>query len=407
MDRQARRRHLGGPRPGRIARVTLTLVVGGAASCGTDPGEGLGEGAPEIAAAFATENATGTMVIRRLSDSREWVHNPARADSTFVPASTFKILNAVIALEEGVASGPDHSFPWDGVEREFQIWNRDHTLATAMSASAVPVYQEVARAIGEERMTRGLAEAGYGNGSIGGGIDRFWLTGGLRTSARDQVDFLSRLASGTLPFSRQTLEQVAGMLVVEQEEGWTLRGKTGWAFEVDLGWWVGWAEHGGETFAFALNMAMPDAASDPPKRVRIGREALIAVGALPAPEAGRALEEEGEIREADPFEARAVLEGDVGLQETVWAEDLVVTTTQGEVLNREQVLAAFRAGARPYREFERVTEQWTVTPCGWRAGRSGRARSECQGHLPALNEPTGRRVHCAFPLRCPRFPRPS
>lgn len=356
-------------------------------SCGGDPGEGLGEAAPEIAAAFAAENATGTMVIRRLSDGREWVHNPVRADSTFVPASTFKILNAAIALEEAVASGPDHTFPWDGEEREFQVWNQDHTLATAMTASAVPVYQEVARAVGEERMTRWLDEVGYGNGSTGGGIDRFWLTGELRTSARDQVAFLSRMILGDVPFSEGTLDQVAGMLVVDEGPGWTLRGKTGWAFEVELGWWVGWAEHEGETFAFALNMAMPDAASGPPKRVRVGRESLIAVGALPAPEAGRAPEEEGDIREADQLEARAVLEGDVAVQETVWAEEFVVTNTQGEVLTREQVLAAFRAGARPYTEFERVTEQVQmlgpvavslgrerVVPTGSPAGHPGHER---------------------------------
>jgi len=341
----------------RCLGASMVLALIGTTGCGPGPEEGAEPEAAELSAAFHAEDATGTMVIRRLSDGREWVHNPARADSAFVPASTFKILNAAIALEEGVASGPDHPFPWDGVERDFQVWNQDHTLATAMTASAVPVYQEIARAVGEERMTRRLAEAGYGNGSTGGGIDRFWLTGELRTSARDQVAFLTRMIIGDLPFSERTLEQVAGMLMADQGDGWVLRGKTGWAFEVELGWWVGWAEREGETFAFALNMAMPDAASDPPKRVRVGRDALVAVGAIPAPSTAGAPRAQDEIRDADQLEARAVLEGDVELQEQVWGEEFVVTNTEGEVLTRAQVLSAFRAGARPYAELERVTER--------------------------------------------------
>lgn len=230
---------------------------------------------------FAAESAVGTMVIRRLSDGREWVHNPARADSAFLPASTFKIANAAIALETGVASGPEEAFPWDGVEREIEAWNQDHTLRTAMAASAVPVYQVVARRIGEERMSEWLRRIDYGNADIGGGIDRFWLIGDLRTTAWQQVDFLTRFATGETPFSAGTEASVADMLVNGSGEDWVLYGKTGWAFEVELGWWVGWTEYRGETYLFALNLDMPAGATDAPKRVSIGRAALVAVGALP------------------------------------------------------------------------------------------------------------------------------
>jgi beta-lactamase class D len=236
-----------------------------------------------LATAFAAEGARGTMVIRRLSDGREWVHDAARADSGFLPASTFKIVNAAIALETGLVAGPDEHFPWDGVRRTFDGWNRDHTFASAMQASAVPVYQEVARRIGEERMGGWLSRIGYGNADVGGGIDQFWLRGDLRVSAREQVDFLTRFVRGEAGFSPRTVAAVAGMVLTDSGAGWALHAKTGWAFEVELGWWAGWTVNEGETYVFALNMAMPDERMDPPRRIRMGRAALEAVGALPAP----------------------------------------------------------------------------------------------------------------------------
>lgn len=181
--------------------------------------------------------------------------------------------------------GPDEAFAWDGVEREIDEWNQDHTLRTATAASAVPVYQVVARRIGEERMSEWLRRIDYGNADIGGGIDRFWLTGDLRMTAGQQVDFLTRFATGETPFSEETEATVADMLVNDSGDDWVVYGKPGWAFEVELGWWVGWTEYRGDTYVFALNMDMPGGMTDAPKRVSIGRAGLAAVGALP-PEAG-------------------------------------------------------------------------------------------------------------------------
>lgn len=274
--------------PTNVTRLVLPLLLAACAapgsppvSAGPAPPTAPAEPSPAIAAAFAAEDARGTMLVRRLSDGREWVHDAARADSGYLPASTFKIANAAIALETGAVAGPAERFAWDGVRREFEGWNRDHTLASAMPASAVPVYQAVARRVGEARMQEWLRRLDYGNAEIGGGIDRFWLTGALRTSAREQVDFLARLVTGRTPLSAGTVAAVEAMVLNERGEGWALHAKTGWAFEVQLGWWVGWTRHAGETYVFALNMAMPDAGADAAKRTRIGRAALRALGALP------------------------------------------------------------------------------------------------------------------------------
>ena len=107
------------------------------------------------------------------------VSDRERAEAGYLPASTFKIPNSLIALETGVVADADSDdVPWDKVVREFDAWNQDHTLRTAFKASAVPVFQDIARKIGPERMQQYVDAFDYGNRDIGGApIDTFWLNG--------------------------------------------------------------------------------------------------------------------------------------------------------------------------------------------------------------------------------------
>src|SRR3977135_4644506 len=117
-----------------------------------------------------------------------------------LPASTFKIPNSLIALETGVVVDPDKDvFKGDGVTRPIEAGNKDHTMRSAIAASAVPVYQEIARRIGEERMQKYVDLLDYGNRDIGGGLHQFWLTGNMRIDPIQQVDFVDRLRRGGLP----------------------------------------------------------------------------------------------------------------------------------------------------------------------------------------------------------------
>ena len=136
--------------------------------------------------------------------------------------------NSLIALETGVVADPDKDvFKWDGTTRSIEAWNKDHTLRSAIAASAVPVYQEIARRIGAERMQKFVDLLDYGNHNIGGGIDQFWLTGDMRIDPIQQVDFLDRLRRGVLPVSKRSQELVRDILpTVKVGEG-VIRYKTG------------------------------------------------------------------------------------------------------------------------------------------------------------------------------------
>jgi beta-lactamase class D len=212
-----------------------------------------------LAKRFIDDGTVGTFVGYKIDDYLIIASDKNRSAEPKLPASTFKIPNSLIALETGVVQDPDKDvFKWDGVKRPIEAWNKDHTMRSAIAASAVPVYQEIARRIGQERMQKYVDLLDYGNRNIGGGIDQFWLTGDLRIDPLRQVDFVDRLRRGVLPISKRSQDLVRDILPVTKVGDSIIRAKSGLLGaergEPSLGWMVGWTEKGSAQTVFALNM---------------------------------------------------------------------------------------------------------------------------------------------------------
>jgi beta-lactamase class D len=212
-----------------------------------------------LAKHFTDEGTVGTFVGYKVDDYLVIASDKDRSGEAKLPASTFKIPNSLIALETGVVEDPDKDvFKWDGVVRSIPAWNKDHTMRSAIAVSAVPVYQEIARRIGPERMQKFLDLFDYGNRDIGGGIDQFWLTGTLRIDPVQQVDFVDRLRRGVLPISKRSQDLVRDIIPVTKVGDAVIHAKSGLLGaergEPSLGWMVGWAEKGSAQTVFALNM---------------------------------------------------------------------------------------------------------------------------------------------------------
>lgn len=195
---------------------------------------------------------TGTFVLYDLKENRYTLYNQKLYSKPVVPASTFKICNSLIALETKVVKDEHFELPWDGIERFVPSWDKDHNLQSAFKNSVVWYYQEVARRIGEESMKKWLVKTGYGNADISGGIDLFWLSGGLRISPEQQIDFLKRLYQFDLPFSPRSIEIVKKIMVEKTTPRYTLRGKTGWSTQgdEDIGWYIGFVENRNNVYFF-------------------------------------------------------------------------------------------------------------------------------------------------------------
>ncbi len=234
---------------------------------------------PEIAAVFAAAGAKGTFILYDVAGGVSIGYDHKRAETRFVPASTYKIPNTLLGLETGAVTSVDEVLPYGGESQPVKAWERDMSLREAIRVSNVPVYQELARRIGLERMRAGLAALDYGNGEVGSEVDRFWLDGPLRISAIEQARFLARLAGKGLPASREAQAAVREILLLEQTSERALFAKTGSALSASphVGWWVGWVETSGRVYTFALNMDItPDSA--PAERIELGKACLRALG---------------------------------------------------------------------------------------------------------------------------------
>jgi beta-lactamase class D len=240
-----------------IAGVAGGLVMqGGSAHAATAQVEIRGG----LAKHFTDDSTVGTFVARKSGEALIIASDNVRSRQPMLPASTFKIPNSLIAIETGVVDPDKDVFKWDGVVRAYPLWNQDHTLRSAMSASAVPVYQEIARRIGAVRMQKYLNAFDYGNRNIGGGIDRFWLSGDLRIDPLQQIAFIDKLVRGSLPLSQRTMDLGRDIMPVTKAGNAVIRAKTG-LIGVDeksahpsVGWLVGWAETSGSATVFALNL---------------------------------------------------------------------------------------------------------------------------------------------------------
>lgn len=236
-----------------------------------------------LAALFAERQLTGTLIIAASDGSQRFVHNDARAGRRYPCASTFKVLNTLIALEEG-AIDRNEVMKWDGVERSVPDWNRDHTLASAYQASCVWCYQVLARRVGRQAYRDYLDDIGYGRLAPAFSPTEFWLNGELQISAAEQIEFLKKLDQRALPFATEHYETLRNIMLVEQTPGYALRAKTGWAArgQPQIGWYIGSIETASATWLFALNIDLRSE-QDLPLRAQLLRAALRAKGVAALP----------------------------------------------------------------------------------------------------------------------------
>ena len=211
---------------------------------------------------FDENKVEGCFAIMDNGTGKFTVHNLGRyRDSSYLPASTFKIVNSLIGLQTGKISSDSMVIKWDGVKRRVEEWNRDLTMYDAFRVSAVNYYQEVARRIGKDTMQLWLDSLRYGTKKITSTIDSFWLDNSLKISPDEELGLVKRLYFDQLPFFKSYQETVKRTMLFENNANYRLGYKTGWGFTEKghaLGWVVGWIEENNHPYFFVLNIESPD-----------------------------------------------------------------------------------------------------------------------------------------------------
>lgn len=228
-------------------------------------------------ARFADYGHDGTFLLQRDGAPTQVVHNAAFADTPLRPASTFKVMLGLIALETGALKSADEIVRWDGTPYpKHPEWQRDMTLRQAMQSSSEGYFRILAKRIGRERLAQWVTRVGYGNGRIGDSAPDVWHDGVLTVTARQQLAFVDRLRRNDLPFSKATLASVKAAMREDGKGTTRIYGKTGTHLDDnDHGnaWWIGWVEGPRGNVSFALGAEL-DSADDRAQRIALGKALL-------------------------------------------------------------------------------------------------------------------------------------
>ena len=256
--------------------MTGLLVSTGCTVNNVDVDDSLGQ-------PFEEAGAKGTFGMFDNSRGRFTIYNLDRFKERFSPASTFKIVNAMIGLQTGRLTTDSTVIPWDGVQRERPEWNQDLSLYRAFRYSSVPHFQTLARSIGRDTMQRWLDTLKYGNMRIGSAVDSFWLDTTLQISPDEQLGLVKRLYFRQLPFRASVQESVKKMMIQENNALYQLAYKTGMGRTREgrpMAWMVGWIEENRHVYPFVLNLDVKpqdgDRLSD--IRVKILKDILARLG---------------------------------------------------------------------------------------------------------------------------------
>jgi beta-lactamase class D len=157
-------------------------------------------------------------MVQPLDGSRPFVSDTVECAVKSAPASTFKVPHALIALETGAVTDPFALVPWDGTKAGSPLWEKPHSLDSAMKGSVLWFYQRTASLIGRERMVAWLKRLGYGSDSYEGEQTLFWLNGDLAVSPMEQLDFISRLVRYQVPASRAHVDVVKAAFLMPPRE---------------------------------------------------------------------------------------------------------------------------------------------------------------------------------------------
>ncbi len=206
-------------------------------------------------------NVSGSITIYNYKNQNWIFSDTVDAKKETQPASTFKVINLLIALETGLIKDENEIVKWVGTTDTVRYGYRpeiyrDMTVKKAFEVSAGWVFIELAKKVGREKYLHYLTVCEYGNLNLSEKGYDFWNFGAFGISPLNQVHFLIKVYENNLPFSKRNLRILKEVMVTEKTKKYILRSKTGWTRVdgYDMGWWIGYVERNDNVYFFATRL---------------------------------------------------------------------------------------------------------------------------------------------------------
>jgi len=207
---------------------------------------------------------TGSTTIFDQANKSWLITDSLDASKGMQPASTFKIINLLIALETRAIRDENEIIKWPG-STDTTLYGyrpeiyKDISVKEAFEVSAGWAFIEIAKRIDRRKYRHFLSLSGYGNVDLSEKGDDFWNFGPMVISPKNQVEFLIKIHERKLPFSKRNFDILKNVMVTEQTKSYAIYSKTGWTRidGKDIGWWVGYVERNDNTIFFATRITKP------------------------------------------------------------------------------------------------------------------------------------------------------
>lgn len=256
----------------KLARYTLMIILAGIGfnSCQSngDSKNPKNEEAlvnvhirEDFAKYFENCPESGSFVVYNYQNKLWTLSDTVNTKAKTLPASTFKIINFLIALETKVINDENDVVEWTNNYDTIKYGHRpeiyhDMTIKEAFKVSAGWVFVELAKKIGKENYRKYLTKSNYGNVNLSQEGFDFWNFGEFGISPINQVEFLKNFYDENIPFAKKNIQIVKRVMINEQNENYMLSAKTGWARDrgVNTGWWIGFVENDNDVYFFATRL---------------------------------------------------------------------------------------------------------------------------------------------------------
>jgi beta-lactamase class D len=218
---------------------------------------------------FDEQNVTGTFGQFDNTRGEFTIYNLARfADTAFLPAASFDVVNAMIALETGVITNDTNAFihriHFARVFAEGEENCDSMSMRVAFRSNCTPYFRYLAMDIGKDTLQFWLDSLGYGRlrgRPVINREDTFWLDNSVKVTADEQLGLIKKIYFEQLPTQKWTQRIIQAMMLVAENNQYKLAYKTGTGRTdrgTTIGWVLGWIEENKHPYPFVLQIESAD-----------------------------------------------------------------------------------------------------------------------------------------------------